>query len=344
MWYAVSRLMFRRVALEEENKMRENVFVLLILIMAIFVSSAVIAADVPPVPAGWTRANSNPIYAFQEYWLRTGAYYTIYLKFMNLNTGEIKDVASATETYAAISSIYDVSPGDAPVVIYGYANIGYNSIYHYTFFKRVSNLNETLQLEGELKSIQFNNNVVGAAFVKVSGNYKIIDLTNLQEVPQRIAISINSPNGRDPVRGNIDILGSAFTESNFQEYRLYCAPKENPQNITLINSSNMPVENGLLGTLDTTRFYDGDYIFTLEVTAYAGTKFTNFIEIFISNINLPPTFVSLADKGMVMGRRSEFKVEAEDLYAPAGSLEYSASGLPSGATFDPSDARIYLEL
>jgi len=135
-----------------------------------------------------------------------------------------------------------------------------------------------------------------------------------------------------------EIMGSASLIEGFQRYELYYTPKNNPQNIILINSSTTPVNDGLLGVWDTNGLSDGEYLLTLKVIDRNNKESKLTRDVTIDNISQPPVFKNLSDKLAVVGRPFEFKVEAsdpDDPDTPEGRLEYSATNLPPTAQFDP---------
>ena len=60
------------------------------------------------------------------------------------------------------------------------------------------------------------------------------------------------------------------------------------------------------------------------------------ITITVNEVNLPPILGSIGDKTVQAGTLLQFTVTASDPDLPAQTLTYSASNLPSGATFNPS--------
>jgi len=154
----------------------------------------------------------------------------------------------------------------------------------------------------------------------------------------RISLLIDAPVHKAFIKGNIDIMGSAYAEYGFEEYKLFYASKEESTNTTLINSSNIPVENNFLGTCDTEQLDDGEYIISLILYTKEIGEYDNMVCVNVNNVSQPPTFVNLTDKYAQLGQVLEFKVEALDPDDPAtswGQLSYSAKGLPKTATFNP---------
>lgn len=82
-----------------------------------------------------------------------------------------------------------------------------------------------------------------------------------------ISLKISTPKSNDFVRGQLQITGRAMAAEGFQKYELYYARAENPANRTLITSSNVPINNGILGVWDTTSCQNGRYVLTLKGTS-----------------------------------------------------------------------------
>jgi len=160
------------------------------------------------------------------------------------------------------------------------------------------------------------------------------------------SVFIDLPSSGSYIKGDVTILGSAYVESGFQEYRLYCAPKEDINNIIPINSSTLPVQNGELGVWYTAQYPEGTYILTLEVIYEEGAKTVySKKELTVDNINEPPVFVNLNDI-QIVGEdvKYAFKIEAIDPDnpdAPEGQLTYSASNLPPNALFYTGDHPLF---
>jgi len=156
------------------------------------------------------------------------------------------------------------------------------------------------------------------------------------------AVSITSPANLSYVRGYVDVYGSAYMEENFDRYELYYAPKDDPENVTLIISSTTPVQDDLLtlpgSPWDTTLCSDGAYVLILKVISAEGLDLTRFTYITIDNINEPPQFINLpCREGAVIDRLFEFQVKAydpDDPQTPAGQIQFSSGTLPPNAQFD----------
>ncbi|MFC1624756.1 putative Ig domain-containing protein, partial [Candidatus Omnitrophota bacterium] len=169
----------------------------------------------------------------------------------------------------------------------------------------------------------------------------LVDSEDITITVYEVVILITSPVDGSYIRGNVDITGSAFigsVQNGLQSYELYYAPLDNPTNTTLIISSTVPVQDGVLTSWDIASCLEGEYILTLKVFSIGGGEYSYSINVNIDNINDAPLFVSLLDKYAFISRLLEFQVVATDPDDPAtpwGTLTYSAADLPPGASFDP---------
>jgi len=154
-----------------------------------------------------------------------------------------------------------------------------------------------------------------------------------------VKIEITSPADGSYVKGNVGIYGSAYAEGDFQEYKLYYSPSSDPENLTLITSSTIPVQDGLLAWWDTTQSPEGAKRLIVRLLTTDGKTFQRYTRVNVDNRNDPPTFAKMPDRKLaIIGRLLEFKVEAydpDDPTTPWGQLTYSANNLPAGAQFNP---------
>jgi len=154
-----------------------------------------------------------------------------------------------------------------------------------------------------------------------------------------IKLEITSPADGSYIKGNVGIYGSAYSEGDFQKYELYYAPSSNPEALTLISSSTIPVQDGLLGRWDTNQTPEGEKRLIVRLSTTDGKMFQRYARVNVDNINDPPTFAKMPDRKLaIIGRLLEFKVEAydpDDPTTPWGQLTYSADNLPPGAQFNP---------
>jgi membrane peptidoglycan carboxypeptidase len=79
-----------------------------------------------------------------------------------------------------------------------------------------------------------------------------------------LPLAITSPGDGDPVRGLINILGSA-TSPHFAAYQLEFESTANPGSWSIIGEGDTPVTNGVLGGWDTSTLVPGLYILRLSV-------------------------------------------------------------------------------
>ncbi len=156
---------------------------------------------------------------------------------------------------------------------------------------------------------------------------------------QGYGLAIASPINYSFIRRSVNIYGSAYIRENFSRYEIYYASKNDLNNKILILSSTLAVEDGLLGSWDTTQCRDEKYILILKVISTDGIEFVRSQEVNVDNLNQPLVFINLNNTVAVIGKRLEFKVEAQDPDDPAlawgGQSIYSISHLPPGAQFDP---------
>lgn len=186
---------------------------------------------------------------------------------------------------------------------------------------------------------------VGLAQSDEDARYYLLELNLLGDPEMNIWAdtsllpNISSPSMNAFIRGTVDIEGSVVCDSmNFAGYELYYALKDDFEDTTLITFSATPVEDGLLGTWDTTLCPDGEYFLALKVIDINSREFISHVSVTIDNYNQTPEFVNLTNKGAVIDRVMEFRVEAlntDDPETPWGQLTYSAYNLPSGAVFNP---------
>ena len=156
-----------------------------------------------------------------------------------------------------------------------------------------------------------------------------------------ISLVISSPEHKDFIHGSeAHIIGSAHisSEENFREYRLYYAPKDDPENATEIYSSTIPVLDDLLGIWDVSQCDDGEYVISLVLYTTDDKEFTQSICITVDNVNQPPEFINLTDKAVPINKPFEFTVKVhdpDDPETPWGQLEFEVENLPPTAQFNP---------
>ncbi len=98
-------------------------------------------------------------------------------------------------------------------------------------------------------------------------------------------------------------------------------------------SSFNPVNQKFTWTPDFTQAANYDLLFTVTDNGTHPMSTSETITITVGNVNRPPVLARIGDKTISEGQLLQFTITATD---PDGDpLAYSASNLPSGATFDP---------
>ena len=118
-----------------------------------------------------------------------------------------------------------------------------------------------------------------------------VDAANLESEPTEPAtaridltppnVVLRSPDEGDRVRVEVDVIGTAFSESDFFEYRLSAAPVETPLSPTLLKRSSVPVSFDTLGRWRP--LTDGDYILTLEGEDTSGNVAEDSVRVTVDN-------------------------------------------------------------
>ncbi len=104
---------------------------------------------------------------------------------------------------------------------------------------------------------------------------------NVDLTPPRV--DLRSPDEGDRVRALVDVVGTAFAESDFQEYRLSVASERAPAQPTLLKSSPLPVSFGTLVQWEAIAF-DGVFILTLEGEDTSGNVATDSVRVLVDNL------------------------------------------------------------
>ena len=94
-------------------------------------------------------------------------------------------------------------------------------------------------------------------------------------------VVLRSPDEGDRVRVEVDVIGTAFSESDFFEYRLSVAPVETPLSPTLLKRSSVPVSFDTLGLWRP--LTDGDYILTLKGEDTSGNVAQDSVRVTVDN-------------------------------------------------------------
>ncbi len=151
-------------------------------------------------------------------------------------------------------------------------------------------------------------------------------------------VRINSPPEGSYVRGEVSVVGSASIVGSFDKYSLYLSPINDNGFENRINLNYSQVIDDWLGRFDTRNYPDGDYELVLKCFEKNGNSISFRRKIIIDNINNPPQFIDLGNKGAVIGKELKFKVKAADIDDPgtlAGRFYYSCNYDIPGARFDP---------
>ncbi|HEY7700038.1 MAG TPA: hypothetical protein VIE88_16555, partial [Vicinamibacteria bacterium] len=102
-----------------------------------------------------------------------------------------------------------------------------------------------------------------------------IDLT-----PPRVAL--RSPDEGERVRALVDVVGTAFSETDFKEYRLSVASEGAPASPTLLKKSPLPVSFGTLFQWEAVAL-DGAYLLTLEGEDNSGNVAMDTVRVVVDN-------------------------------------------------------------
>ncbi len=113
------------------------------------------------------------------------------------------------------------------------------------------------------------------------------------------SVKIGSPRDGSPVRGVVDIKGTAFSADDFREYRLYIGAGPDPDTWNLIRRSPLPIPYGILSQWDTTGLEEGrDYSIKLEAEDTSGNINEEQISVIIDNTPpSPPVLLSVVADG-----------------------------------------------
>lgn len=141
-------------------------------------------------------------------------------------------------------------------------------------------------------AVQWLQSAQGQVFLQQNG------ITNLAgyQVPAQCTInaqnpilSISSPTTGQTLQGSINVLGTVQA-AGLSQFTLEVAPQSQPNSFTLVSGpSTTPVQNGTLGTFDTTRFPNGAYILRLAAFNTANGFAYRTVPVVINNPLPTPT-------------------------------------------------------
>jgi|GEM_PF-5628933 len=199
----------------------------------------VVAVDEPTLPAGWTRAPSNPNFAFQVSHPQTDQYA---LKLQDLRNGQIQQLVSGPVSTGNVPNIFDVSPDGLTVVYEGNATpaITPNSVIQSSiiYIQRIANAQEPWFFQGNLQAVEFvADNRIKINIVDALGENRELKI-NLahfhidESIPSNTGIKIEriavlNPNGTTTYQMKIRSLIMAVGEYELQ----YSADLVNWQNL-----------------------------------------------------------------------------------------------------------------
>lgn len=213
---------------------------------------------VPPVPAGWTRAPSNPYFAFRIHGQRAGSYTTAMLQVMDLRkTDAIANIASTYYPVGALSNQCDVLPDGNHVVYSAAYTLPTGSQPYKTYIKDLSTGAIKLTIEGEL--------VLPSSATQVQTRLTFTDGTVLLS---RTAIDLSVPQ-TGPVTYEVTTMGSQFTINETTKVAMHVYQKNYYTAMSLYDLSGGRGQMTLLRTVGVTSSYSGD---TVSLTSLYATS------------------------------------------------------------------------
>lgn len=99
-------------------------------------------------------------------------------------------------------------------------------------------------------------------------------------------VEIGSPQPGELVSNYLDIMGTAFSEDDFKEYRIYVGQGAHPTSWDLFRKSPVPVNAGSLARWDLLEVAEGDYTLRLEAEDLSGNR--SVLETAVEVDNTPP--------------------------------------------------------
>ena len=109
---------------------------------------------------------------------------------------------------------------------------------------------------------------------------------------------IRSPQDSSRVNGIIDIKGTAYSDDDFKEYRVYLGNGSNPSTWNLIRTSPVPIPYGVLAEWDTINLPAGENSIKLETEDLSGNTNSHQITVIVDDVPpAAPVLTSAADSG-----------------------------------------------
>lgn len=129
----------------------------------------------------------------------------------------------------------------------------------------------TLGILGELNTLPLEDSVYSIR-LEVEGLQGITLTDKKIAIVNNYQTDITSPSGELKSKGTLNITGSTGGVG-FTNYRIFYSTKTNPDNwieteVTLANSGNTPITDGVLGSINTNNLADGAY--NLKLSVYSG--------------------------------------------------------------------------
>ncbi len=106
----------------------------------------------------------------------------------------------------------------------------------------------------------------------------------IDKTPPEIRISVVD---EADVSGIVDIIGTAYSDDDFKEYRVFVAPKSESPTWELLKASPAPISNGMLAQWDVSLLQEGSYSIKLEAEDLSGNSDSRVITVNVDHT--PPT-------------------------------------------------------
>ncbi len=216
----------------------------------------------PPLPEGYTRAESNPNFAFKDEYLAVGA---TKLVLRNLITSEEQTLIGSSTSHKTLG---DVSP-DGSTVIYGKYYSGGGT---FSYVQSISDPSKKITLEEAVTSIEFSSNelmlqtetgVIDAKYFIDLATLEITKTTYLAQNPSAVTVDpvtnlILHIVQRDRYTQDVQIFDASQGLENLSlltthvgghwEYVIFSETYQTPHNSTIVIISIMPAGTGLQRT------------------------------------------------------------------------------------------------